>query len=128
MRRLFQNFTRAHLLILAGFILVFSAFTAFALSRQPISDRRDNWNVAATSLTVAGPLTGAIARHFQDCCLKFSLGLAPYCAGFLLMGTLCQIIPLPFQKGRVPFRITAWVLGLLGWFMGAPISFLHALS
>lgn len=123
-----HHFTRAHLAILLGFILVFSAFTAFALSSQSPDDRRENWNVAATSLTFLGPFTGAIARHLQDCCWKFSLGLFPFCAAFLLLGTVCQIVPLPFRRSPQVFRMGTWILGLLGWFLGAPVSFLHALS
>jgi hypothetical protein len=122
------HFTRVHLKILLGFILGFAALTAFCLMQQSPSDRRENWNTAATFFTFLGPFTGAIARQFQSCCWKFSLGLAPYCAGCLLIGAICQVVPLPFRRGERQFRIAAWVLGLLGWFLGAPVSFLHALS
>jgi hypothetical protein len=123
-----RYFTRVHFRILLGFVLGFSALTAFWLSQQSPGDRRDNWNVAAILFTFSGPFTGAIARHFQSCCWKFSLCLAPYCACCLLIAVAPQFVPLPFRRGERQFRIVAWVLGLLGWFLGAPASFLHALS
>jgi hypothetical protein len=127
MRPFTHYFTRVHLLILVSFTLMFSLLTVWWLSHQSPSDRRENWNVATTVFTFTGPFAGAIARHFQACCWRFSLGLFPYCAGFLLLGIIGQIVPLPFQNGQRPFRIGAWTLGLLGWLLGAPVSFLHAL-
>lgn len=128
MRIFSQVFTRVHLKILLGFVVVFTALTACWLSGQSPSDRRENWNVATVLFTFSGPFAGAIARHFQGCCWRFSLGLFPFCAAVLAMGIVGQVVPLPFRRAERPVRFTAWVLGLLGWFLGAPISFLHALS
>lgn len=122
------RFTRAHLYIFVSFYLAFAGFTAWVLSRQSESDRRENWNVAATLGTVSGPFTGAIARRFQSCCWKFSLSIFPYCAAVLAVGVMSQLVPMPAPSIEKPLRLTLWSLGLLGWFAGAVVSFGHALS
>jgi hypothetical protein len=128
MRHLFRNFSRVHLYIFLGFYLAFAALTFFALNAGPESSRRERQIVAATLGAVSGPFTGAIARHFQSCCLQFSVMLFPYCALFLGAGLLAQIVPLPFQRFERKVRLTIWCIGLLGWFGGGLVSFLHALS
>ena len=128
MERLFSNFSRAHLKIFLGFYVVFAALTCFVLNAGTPSDRRDTPIIKATLGAVSGPFTGAIARHFQSCCWRFSLGLFPYCAVFLGVGLLFQPIPLPFPRIERGVRLMMWCIGLLGWFAGAPASFLHALS
>jgi hypothetical protein len=122
-----QHFTRTHFKILLVFVLVFSALSAFWMSQQSPSDRRGNWNVATVVFTFLGPFAGAITRHLESGGLHFSLGLYPYCAAFLFAAVICQFVPLPFRRGQSEFRIVAWVVGLLGWFLGAPISFLGIL-
>src|SRR5436305_14302722 len=128
MKRVLQQFNRKHLYIFLGLYLVFAGFTFFVLSQQSASDWRGNWNVAATVGSVSGPFTGAIARHFQSCCWQFSVTLFPYCALFLGVGVLAQIVPLPFQRFEHTVRLTFWCIGLVGWFGGALVSFAHALS
>jgi hypothetical protein len=128
MRHLFRNFSRVHLYIFLGFYLVFAALTFFAVNAGPESSRRERQIVAATLGAVSGPFTGAIARHFQSCCLRFSLMLVPYCALFIVAGVLVQIVPLPLQHSERTVRLTIWCIGLLGWFGGGLVSFLHALS
>jgi len=128
MSNLLRHFTRSHFKILLWFILIFSVLSAFWLSQQSPGDRRHNANVATVLFTFAGPFAGAIARHFQSCCWRFSLSLFPFCAAFLMVGVVCQLVPVPFRRGQQVFRMVAWILGLLGWFLGAPVSFLHALS
>ncbi len=128
MRRLFQHFSRVHLYLFLGFYVVFAAMTFFALNAGSESDRRENAISAATIGVVSGPFTGAIARHFQSCCVEFSLSISPYCAVALGIGGLFQIVPLPFQRFARATRLTLWCLGLLGWFGGVLVSFLHALS
>jgi hypothetical protein len=127
MKRNFQYFSRKHLHVFLGFYLVFAGFTLFVLSRQSASDWRDNWNVTATVGSLSGPFTGAIARHFQSCCWKFSVGLFPCCAALLLGGVVFQFVPLPWPSGE-RLRLAAWIVGLLGWFGGGVVSFGHALS
>src|SRR5436190_3043194 len=128
MRSFASNFTRLHFEIRMGFVVPFSCLSTGWLFLQSHSDRRDNWNVATVLLTWTGPFGGAIARHLQSCCIKFSLTLFPFCAAFLITGTVAQIIALPFERRQRGFRIALWTFGLLGWFAGAPVSFLHALS
>jgi len=65
-----------------------------------------------------GPFTGAIARHFQSCCWRFSPGLFPYCAALLLGGFGFQFVPIPRRSVEGPIRLVAWMAGLLGWFGG----------
>ena len=127
-KHLFQHFSRAHLYIFLGFYLAFAALTFFVLNAGSVSDRRENAITTATIGVVSGPFTGAMARHFQSCCLEFSLSLFPYCALILGIGVFFQMVPLPFQRFARPTRLILWILGLLGWFGGAPVSFLHALS
>ena len=128
MQRLFHNFSRVHLYIFLGFYLAFAALTFLALNAGSESDRRENRIAAATIGAVSGPFTGAIARHFQSCCLQFSFSIFPYCALFLAAAVLFQIVPLPFQRFAQATRLTLWCVGLLGWFGGVLVSFAHALS
>jgi hypothetical protein len=127
-QKLWRHFSRAHLWIFLVLYCLFAAFTGYILSRQSQSDRRDNWNAAATLGAVAGPLTGAVARNLQSCCLKFSLALLPYCGGIVIGGLAFQLVPLPFQRAARSVRLTIWTLALLGWFGGGVLSLGHALS
>ena len=127
MRHLLQNFSRVHMYIFLGFYLAFAALTFFAFNAGSESDRRDHGMAAATIGAVSGPFTGAIARRFQSCCLQFSFSIFPYCALFLGVGVVFQIVPLPFQRFARAARLTLWCLGLLGWFGGVLVSFAHAL-
>jgi hypothetical protein len=128
MRYVFQHFTRKHLYVFLGCYVAFAGLTFFVLSRQTASDWRNNWNVAATVGSISGPFTGAIARHFQSCCWRFSVALFPYCAALLLGGFGFQFVPIPRRSVEGPIRLAAWIAGLLGWFGGAVVSFGHALS
>ena len=78
--------------------------------------------------SISGPFTGAIARHFQSCCWDFSLSIFPYSAALLGIGVLAQIVAMPWKCCERAMRLTAWCLGLLGWFGGIVLSFAHALS
>lgn len=128
MRHLCSHFSRFHLYSFVAIYLVFAGLTFFALHAGSDADRRENWVAAATMGAVSGPFTGAIARHFQPCCLQFSFSILPYSAVFLGAGSFFQIVPLPFRRFAQPLRWTLWCLGLLGWFGGGWISFFHALS
>lgn len=126
---LFANQIRkVHFYLLLAFVAAFSALTFWALLLQSPSDWRDNHNLAATSLTVLGPFTGAIARPSQASCWRFAWGLFPYCAGILSLAVIFQFIRLPLRRGAKATQIVMWVLGLLGWFGGGVISLLFALS
>lgn len=128
MARFFQRMGWVHGYLFLGFYGVFATLTFLVLNAGSASDRRENWIWAATVGCVSGPFTGAIARHFQSCCLEFSLSVLPYCSLLLGMGVLMQFVPLPFQRFERGVRLTCWCLGLLGWFGGILVSFAHALS
>jgi hypothetical protein len=126
--QVFRHFTRTHLHVFLILYVVFAGLSLLALTRQSASDWRHNWNLAATIGSFSGPFAGAIARNFQSCCWKFSVSLFPYCAAFLLGGGLLQFVPIPWSSAERPVRLTAWVIGLLGWFGGVVVSYAHALS
>ena len=128
MRRFFRHFDRIHLYIFLGFYAASGALTLFALLANSESDRRWIWITTATAGSISGPFTGAIVRHFQSCCWQNSVMLFPYCAAILGVGTIAQVIPLPFRRFVRGVRLTCWCVGLLGWFGGVLVSFGHALS
>ena len=128
MRRVCANFSRTHLFIFLGFYIVFAALTALVLNLQSESDRREAPILSATLASISGPFTGAIARHFQSCCWDFSLSIFPYSAALLGIGVLAQVVAMPWKCCERAMRLTAWCLGLLGWFGGVVLSFAHALS
>ena len=128
MKDVFQHFSRKHGYVFLAFYLAFACWTFFVLSRQSASDWRDNWNVAATVGSLSGPLTGAIARHFQSCCWQWSVTLLPYCAEFLLGGFTFQFVPIPWEAGQRTLRLVVWGIGLLGWFGGGVVSLVHGVS
>ena len=109
----------------AVFTLLTFLITHGGLDEGPEHDLR----VLQTTLgTLTGPLTGAIARGFQRCCLKFSLSLMVFCAPILSAGILAQFMgPLGGKKTRI-VRMSLWILGWLAWFLGGIVSFGHALA
>ncbi len=119
---------RTHLFIFLAGYLLFAGLTAFVLSRQSPSDRRENQNVAATVGAVSGPFTGAIARNLQSCCLRFSVTLLPYCAGVAIAGLAFQFVPLPRWLFPRALRLVIWAVATLVWFGGGVLSLGHALS
>jgi hypothetical protein len=125
----FQNhFTKAHLFVFLGIWLGFTALT-FWIAEHGIDQYDHRRLVILTTLgTILGPMTGAISRNCQSCCLAFSLSLLPYCGAFLAVATLPLFIKLPFNWGASALRMTLWILGLLGWFLGGIVSFGHALN
>ncbi len=120
-----NNFSRKHLAILAAVWLLFAVGT-FGITH---SDLDDKGRVLLTSVgTISGPMTGAIARGGQSCCLEFSLVLLPYCGFALVAAAAFQFVRLPMECGATAVRLIVWTLGLLVWFMGGIVSFAHALS
>ena len=79
-------------------------------------------------MSIIGPLTRAIARNGQSCCLGFSLRLALFCGPALTLGILAQLVPVPLARGREAVRLAAWTAGWLVWLLAGPASLLHALS
>ena len=127
MRIVENNFTKKHLWVFLVIWLCFTGWT-YWIAEHGIDQYNHNRLVALTTCgTILGPITGAISRNCQDCCLQFSLGLLPYCLAFLILGTIPSFLRLPFQSGASALRMIFWILGLLGWFLGGIVSFAHAL-
>ena len=109
--------------------LAFGAFTLIilltGLDRTP-----GRWRViiSTTAATALGPMTGAVSRDFQGCCLEFSLFLLPWCLGGLITGVAVQFIVPARGPIHGTARVVAWVTGWVVWFGGGIVSFGHALS
>ncbi|HTU24177.1 MAG TPA: hypothetical protein VMF30_02195 [Pirellulales bacterium] len=111
--------------MLTVFSLLTFRITSEGLSPDPSKSRRV---VETTMSTVAGPMTGAISRGCQSCCLSASLQLLKFCAPVLLVGIFVQFIRLPANPIVIVSRIVLWSVGWFVWFGGGIASFLHALS
>lgn len=122
---------RVFLLELGFFMLL----TFWAMSRTADARSMDQtiweWRriVVWTTLgVIAGPMTGAIAREGQSCCLENSISLLPVSGAILAGGVLLSFVPLPLgAQIRWP-RILAWGLAWFGWFASGILSLLHALE
>ncbi len=77
-------------------------------------------------LFFVGPMTGALLRGCQSCCLRFSASVALYLWPFLAAAYAAQMIPWFAQHPTL--KRVIWWMGLGVWFLGAPLSCLHALS
>jgi hypothetical protein len=123
-----NHFTRNHLFVFLAIWLCFTGF-AYWIADHGIEQYNHNRLVFSTTCgTILGPMTGAISRDWQSCCLKSSLSLLPYCAALLIFGTMPLFLRLPFHRGSSGLRMAAWIIGLLGWFLGGIVSFGHALN
>ena len=129
MKLIDNHFTKAHFFVFLGIWLCFTAWT-YLIAEHGIEQYDHNKLVVLTTLgTVLGPMTGAISRDCQSCCLAFSLSLLPYCVTFLILGTIPLFIRVPFRRGASALRMTLWIVGLLGWFSGGICSLIcHALN
>ncbi len=109
--------------------LLFTSWTLLIVS-YGLDDASSHLGVVAatTAGTILGPMTGAISRGFQGCCLAFSLGLLPYGLAALAVATLAQLA----APGRAAwwrvFRLILWGIGWFVWFGLGIVSFGHALS
>jgi hypothetical protein len=124
-----SRFSRWHAWVAVVLWLVFSGLTLLIVLNglDHATDKRKT--VALTTAgTVLGPITGAISRDFQGCCLRASLDLMPYCLAGLLTGLAVQLVVPPRGAMTGMVRVVAWVAGLLAWFGGGMVSFAHALS
>ena len=129
MRHWRNNLTKAHLMVFACLLLIFSILTFLITNAGVDRGSEHDTRVLQTTLgTISGPLTGAISRGFQGCCLQFSLTLMAYCGPVLLIGVLAQMIGLPDKAWLRVVRMGLWGFGWLVWFMGGIVSFGHALS
>jgi hypothetical protein len=99
--------------ILLGLLLPFTVLTYLAVSSASPGDARDRPIALTTLATASGPLTGAIARNGQHCCVSASLRLAAICGPVLALGLFAQVVPLPFRRGEQAVRLTLWSIGWL---------------
>ena len=120
-----NNLSWKHAVIFAVIWLLF-AVTTFFITNAGLDDK--GRELLTTAGTILGPMTGALARDWQSCCLEFSIFLLPYCGAALVGAAAFQSIPLPVKTGATAIRLTVWTVGLLVWFMGGIVSFGHALS
>jgi hypothetical protein len=125
-----SRLSRAHLWAVLALWAIATALTLLALLTGLDHPRNELPALfAATAGTVLGPMTGAIARHFQPCCLHFSLSLLPACGGALAAAAVLQLLIPPAHFLLRALRLTAWALGLLAWLAGGLIALVgHALS
>jgi hypothetical protein len=123
-----SQFTRNHAFAFLGVWLSFTILTYLIADRGIGHDDHAKLVFFTTCGTILGPMTGAISRNWQSCCLKNSLMLLPYCGAFLILGTTPQFVRWPFQRGASAMRMALWIVGLLGWFLGGIVSFGHALE
>jgi hypothetical protein len=122
-----NNFTRSHFFTFLIIWMCFVGWTYLIAEHGIEQDNHDRLVALTTCGTILGPMTGAISRNCQSCCLRFSLNLLPYCTAFLILGMIPSFLRLPFS-GASAIRMTAWIIGLLGWFLGGIVSFGHALN
>ncbi len=128
MKMIENHLTKNHLFV---FLFIWLCFTAlnYWIAEHGIEQYDHRRLVVLTTLgTILGPMTGAISRDCQSCCLNFSLSLLPYCAAFLVAGTIPLFIKFPFKLGASALRMALWIVGLLGWFLGGIFSYAHALN
>lgn len=123
------RFFRWHLWTALALWLASSAWT-LAILMHALDDAADRplLVAAATLGSILGPMTGAISREFQSCCLACSLGLLPWCGGALAIGAAIQMAVPPRGRWLGLLRIAGWLGGWLAWFAGGLLSLGHAVS
>ena len=109
-----------------SFLLVWAGFAALTLwavlAGLDRADERPALVAATTVGTLLGPLSGAISREGQSCCVAFSLSLLPYCVAAIVVGVTAQFVtPAEWRLGA-SLRVLAWIGGWLVWFGGGCLS------
>lgn len=129
MRLVANNWTRWHFRIAVTLAIMFGSWTlAIVLVGLDHADERP-MTVAKTVVgSLLGPLSGAISRDFQSCCLAFSVSLLPFCLTALITATAFQAVRLPDAGWARAIRLFVWTAGLTVWFAGGIVSFGHALG
>lgn len=129
MRWICERFHRWHLWTALALWLVFTVWTYLIVS-SGLDDASDRPGVvmATTVGTIAGPMTGAISRGFQSCCLDFSLSLLPHCLAALAIGVVAQLMSKSQHPLMIAVQAVLWLAGLVIWFGGGIVSFGHALG
>ena len=88
--------TKAHWISFLILIAIFTVLT-FIITNPGVDDGPAHNSAVfySTIGTITGPLTGAISRNFQGCCLRFSLLLMAFCAPVLIFAIAIQFIRMP---------------------------------
>jgi hypothetical protein len=119
---------RLSLAHLATFLVIWGGFTLLVwwATSEGLSDK--SYVPQATLATILGPLTGAISRDGQGCCLEFSLWLLPFALCGPILATAVQFAPAPRHVAIDLARLTVWSIGWVVWFGSGIVSLGHALS
>ena len=123
-----HSLTRTHAIVFVALLAAFTVLTFLATNAGV--DRGSDHNarvLQATLGTISGPLTGAISRGFQGCCVRFSLIVMAYCAPLLLLGVGLQFVGSSEHRWLRITQMALWIVGWLVWFLGGMLSFGHAL-
>ena len=116
-------FTRAHAIIFACVWTPFAVLTFFAAQDQHGPKGGLGFATLATVGSLGGPMTGALLRDFQSCCLVASLQCLALCGPIFAISVAFQFVPM-----YRPLRLGLWTLGCMAWFAGGLLSFGHALE
>jgi len=119
----------SHAIVFGVLRLCFTVLTYAAVSGGLSNASQERGLVWLTTAgTITGPMTGAICRRFQSCCLQASLTLLPFAALGLIAGVVFQAVPLPRRSLWQAVRLAVWGAGWFVWFGSGIVSFAHALS
>lgn len=128
LRRIFPFITQAHWRILLGMNALFALLTFLLLLPGALSGHGAEFPrvVMATVLAFMGPFDGALSGGHWTCssCHAITTKLAGFCGGALAVGLVAQLIPLPRLGWTRGLQLTAWIVGLLAWFVGTIFSVL----
>jgi hypothetical protein len=122
-------FTRAHVRVFVG-LLTLASIATFLITVRGLDDGVGKWQTVTTTtlMTISGPLTGAVSRDLQHCCLTYSVSLLPWCLPPMIAAFALQQFWRPQSRIGEGVRVAAWGLGWAGWFFAGFVSFAHALS
>lgn len=124
-----NQLTKAHGIVFGILLGIFAVWTFLIVDAGLDTGDEHYARVFITTLgTITGPLTGAISRNFQGCCLRASFQIMTCCAPILGIGLGIQFIGASNGKKIQALRMCFWILGWVVWFGGGIVSFLHALS
>ncbi len=129
LQQMLKNYTRSHWIVWIFLFVLFTLLTYLAadggIDDGPKHDRRV---LVTTACTLSGPLTGAIARDMQSCCLEVSMSILFVTGPLLLIGVLATNFGPRERKWVRVMHLTLWILGWTLWYFGGLFSFAHALS
>ena len=126
MSRLFKNFTRIHGYVTGGLLAVFVLLSVLCCLVESVPRQSASHTVVVTLGILSGPFAGGLARPEEPYRWDTARLLLPYSAPFLVLALLCQVLPLPFQRGATAFRVVTWFIGLVVWLGAAILSLLNA--